>query len=112
MLATCYATEEVRTRFVDIDIFYQCQWYRFPLKIRKALPIIISGSQKLDFLKVFGNITASRETCRKVTLIRESNSIGTKVKILFFYLFNLISFGFKVLRGGFTGFMILRQFLK
>lgn len=69
LLVICNALEELHTRFEEIDIFQQCKWYRYPIKIRRALPIIIVYSQNLNFIKVFGDITASRETCQRVIQI-------------------------------------------
>lgn len=65
-LVICNVTEHLHTRFDQIDIIERCDWYTFPIKIRRIFPIIIQNSQKMDCLNVFGNITVSRETCKLV----------------------------------------------
>lgn len=65
-MVICNVTEHLHTRFDGIDIFERCDWYTFPIRIRRIFPIIIQNSQKMDFLNVFGNITVSRKTCKLV----------------------------------------------
>lgn len=75
-LVICNATEHLHSRFDEIDIIARCDWYTFPIKIRRIFPIIIQNSQKMDFLNVFGNITVSRETCK---LVIQSNFNSNKI---------------------------------
>ena len=66
LLVICSGCEEVERRFSDSNIYERCDWYRYPAKVQRALPIIIIGSQNLNPFKMYGNVTASRETCKKV----------------------------------------------
>lgn len=79
-----YVTGELHSRFEGVDIFQECHWYTFPAKIRRVLPIIICGSRKMDFFKVFGNIAASRETCKQVIRIHPRKLNGKWLQLIFF----------------------------
>lgn len=46
-----------------IDLF---DWYLFPTKVQKMLPIIMINSQQPIDFECFGNITCSRESFKKV----------------------------------------------
>lgn len=65
-MVMCSAAEELKARFEGLDIYQRCSWFRYPSKVQRALVIIIIGSQDLDPFKIFGSLTASRETCKKV----------------------------------------------
>lgn len=69
LLIICNTLEELQSRFDENDIFQRSKWYLFPLKIRRSLPIIITCTQRFNCIKVFGNVSASRETCHQVITI-------------------------------------------
>lgn len=64
----CSAGEELQGQFKDLNIYVRNKWYQYPAKIQRVLTIIILDSQNSDLFKV-GNITASRETFKKVCTI-------------------------------------------
>lgn len=86
-MVICNVTEHLHSRFDEIDIIERCDWYSFPIKIRQIFPIIIQNSQKMDFLKVFGNITVSRETCKLViqSNFNLNNCLEFQEKIMNFF---------------------------
>lgn len=47
-------------------------WYRFPIKLQKMLPIILIDAQQLVALDCFGSITCSREVFKQVREIAKS----------------------------------------
>lgn len=66
LLGICSGCEEVNRGLKDLDIYQRCTWYRYPPKIQRAMITIIIGSHGLDPYKMYGSLTASRETCKKV----------------------------------------------
>lgn len=105
-LVICSALEELKVQFEDLDVYVRCSWYRYPIKLQRILTIIIVNSQSLEPFKVFGSLTASRETCKKVRI---------PVKIAIFVIdskFSFAIFSFKVIKGGFSTFMMLRSLVK
>lgn len=67
ILVVCSVCEELKGRFDDSNIYLRCDWYHYPVKMRHILTIMVLQSQNLDVFKVIGSLTASRETCKKVT---------------------------------------------
>lgn len=64
----CDLSERVNNNFNEID-FYQCNWYEFPIHIRRLIPTIILYTKKPIILEGFGNIKCTRETCLQVIWI-------------------------------------------
>lgn len=62
----CDSSERVITHFKAIDI-YQCDWYAFPICVRRTLPIVIVNTQQPVVLKGVANIQCTRNTFRKVS---------------------------------------------
>lgn len=69
-LLICSACEELKGQFEDLNIYLRCKWYRYPAKLQRILTIILIDSQNSDAFKIFGSLTASRETCKKVSYLR------------------------------------------
>lgn len=69
--------ERLSDRFNQLDtaIIY-CDWYTFPLKLRKSLPMILEGTQKPIRLRGYGNVPCTRETFKNVR--------GTQLKFMNF----------------------------
>ena len=64
----CEFGQRMTSAFADINILIgQFNWYKFPLKIKKMLPVILMSAQEPVVLEVFGNIACSRETYQKVS---------------------------------------------
>lgn len=52
------------------DVIGQFSWLSYPNEIQRLLPMLINSTQQPVDLKVFGSITCSRETFKKVCLVR------------------------------------------
>lgn len=102
----CSISDELKSRLDEVDIYKQCNWYRFPSIVQHIMPMIINNTQEMDFLKVFGTITASRETYKRVIGNGNGNRIGISWQLTVIHLY------FKVANRGFSTFMILRTFVK
>lgn len=50
------------------DLLYRIDWYLFPMKIQKMLPIIMLNTQQSLVVKFFGSNSCSREQFKKVTV--------------------------------------------
>lgn len=48
-------------------MFHAIDWLSFPMEIQRLLPIFIAISQQPIEIKVFGSITNSRETFKRVS---------------------------------------------
>lgn len=63
----CHFGDQTTERFGVIDDqFYQIAWYKLSLNEQKLLPLAISVAQKEIYFKVFGNISCTRDTFKKV----------------------------------------------
>lgn len=110
----CSASEELKGRFEDINIYLRFRWYRYPIKLQRIVAIILIDNQKSDVFKVIGSLTASRETYKKVR-IRELISSDTKHLLYMFFAIEiefLCAFFCEVINGGFLSIMFLRTILK
>lgn len=83
LLGICSGCEEVNWRLKDLDIYQRCSWYQYPPKIQHAMIIIIIESQNLDPFKMCGSLTASRETCKKVSTIESPRILLILIRICF-----------------------------
>lgn len=63
----CNSGDSVVSRYQGIDVYNLCDWYRYPDKARRLLPIIIMNSQPKVSIQAYGNIHCSRETFKMVT---------------------------------------------
>lgn len=105
MFVFCETSERVIGRFDEIDIYNQCDWYSFPIRVQRIIPIIVISTQQSVVLEAFGtrfgNIPFSRETFERViSLIRYFSNHSIHLHY------------FQVARGGFSYFMVLRQFIR
>lgn len=72
----CELCEQTSKLFIEIDdIMCQLDWYHFPYEVQKMLPTILIMTQKPFEIECFGDITCSRDTFKKVSLIRKKTSI-------------------------------------
>lgn len=56
-------------RFEEIDgKFNELDWYLFPMKIQRMLPIVMINMQQSCLIECFGSLTCSRETLKMVCL--------------------------------------------
>lgn len=55
-----YAFEDLNTEIDRLD------WYRFPIKCQKMVPLIMAGCQRSISIKGYGGIVCIRETLKKV----------------------------------------------
>lgn len=66
LFVICDCSERVTTRFNEIDIYLNCNWYLFPMGVRRMLPTIMMNTQKHVGLRAFGNIPCNRNKFEKV----------------------------------------------
>lgn len=101
------------TRFEEfVGQFHQLDWYLFPIKAQRQLPIIIACLQKPAALRGFGNVFFTFEAFKQVkgTLLfctnanRSINLIQSNHIVLDFQIFHI-----QVAGGGFSYFMVLRR---
>lgn len=62
----CNSGDEVESRYEEVDIFFLCDWHLFSERTKRMLPIVIMNSQLPVSIQAFGNISCSRETCKRV----------------------------------------------
>lgn len=82
LLGICSGCEEVIKRLDDLDIYQRCSWYRYPPEIQRAMIMVILGSQDLNPFKMCGSLTASRETCKKVSRLKMNDRFGIHSTLL------------------------------
>lgn len=91
--------------FGKIDIYEQCEWYRFPAKVQRMLPMIITICHKRTVVQGFGNISCTRETYGTVNLERNFiKSNYSRAKSLFLRLLQVVN-------NAFSYFVMLRKLL-
>lgn len=88
-MVMCSVSEELKGRFDDLNIYQRCKWYRYPVKLQRILTIIIIDSQNSDVFKIFGSLTASRETCKKVMIEMNKTVYCSPVELRLHILFSL-----------------------
>lgn len=67
LLVTCEFGGRMTIAHDDIDTaILQLSWYRFPVELKKLLPILMSMSQKEIELRGMGSVACSRETFQRV----------------------------------------------
>ena len=63
----CEFGHHVHNSFDDLNAAIdQLNWFRFPLKIQKMLPIIMTGCQHPKSIKGYGDVLCIRDTSKKV----------------------------------------------
>ena len=67
----CEVGQQIYNAFDEIDDEIEAfNWYLFPLKMRKMLPIILMVSQQPVQVDCFGSIFVLREAFKKVSSVR------------------------------------------
>lgn len=63
----CELGERACELFGTVDeVMDEIDWYLYPIEIKRILPIIMIVTQKPIYIELFGSITASRETFKRV----------------------------------------------
>lgn len=63
----CEFGEKLSNAFDEIDsVIKQFDWYKFPVKLGKMLPMLIASAQEPAKLSVFGSISCAREDFKNV----------------------------------------------
>lgn len=63
----CELGERACDMFGTVDeTMDEIDWYLYPIEIKRMLPIIMIVTQKSVYIQLFGSITASRETFKRV----------------------------------------------
>lgn len=69
----CEFGHKLSKAFEQIDcVIDKLHWYKFPLHIRKMLPILITNAQEPVALRVFGSVSCAREDFKNVCIILET----------------------------------------
>lgn len=69
LFMSCELSQRLSNSFLDInDLMNQFQWYRFPTKVKRILPMALMFVQQPVELEGFGSIVCCRETFGKVTV--------------------------------------------
>lgn len=84
------------------DTNVQLDWYLFPSKIQRVLPIIIQSTQKAVVIKCFGNVLCARIQFQKVRFVSLLPYILDKTCNF--------TFSFQVVNTVYSYFMVLRKF--
>lgn len=99
----CEFGNMVTIEFEDLnEIIGQLNWYSYPNDVQRMMPIIMIVAQESVIIHGYGNIACVRESFVKVGLI--NNLIIQMVFITIFFIVN------QVVNGGFSYFMVLREF--
>ena len=96
MFIACELGQRITLAFYECsDLIDQLEWYLFPNKIQRMLPIIMSFAQQSVEMKCFGSAACNRETFKYVsettnpTIIQDDRLIhifsGDKYGILILY---------------------------
>lgn len=102
----CELGQRISNEFNDINgLIDQFQWYRFPNKIKRILPMTMTMAQKPVSIQCFGGFSCCRDTFKKVCAI------------LGYFLCSQFDFDChyilsKVLKSVYSYFMVLREFIK
>lgn len=63
----CELGERACELFFSVDeTLDEIDWYLYPIEMKRMLPIIMIVTQKPIYVELFGSITASRETFKRV----------------------------------------------
>lgn len=66
----CELGQRITNRFEQLDdSFGQCNWYLFPIEMKKMFVITTAISQQPIFIRGYGNVFCSCETLKRVSLI-------------------------------------------
>lgn len=105
ILFFCEFGQRVSAAFENIhDTISLAEWYAFPLRTQKLLPVMMIVAEHQISIKVFGNISCVRETFKTVSTFRHANNEVNQNTSFFSF--------FQVVNGGFSYFTMLRQFGK
>lgn len=64
----CHFGEIVSSRFDEIDnAMFQSEWYLFPNRIQRVLPLVISGTQQPVIIRGFGNLLLTDDSFKRVS---------------------------------------------
>lgn len=64
----CEFGERLTRQFININKeLAECDWYKFPLNIRKLLPMVLNGTQNPLVLTGIGQLKCTRETFKAVS---------------------------------------------
>lgn len=65
----CENGEQMTNAFDEIHcVIDQFCWYRFPMEIKRMLPVLINAAQKEVTIECFGSVSCSRDAFKKVSV--------------------------------------------
>lgn len=107
----CDLGQRTSDAFAGIDITIgQFDWYLFPIKIKRILPMIIANAQQPVLLECFGGITCTREVFRKVGIKPSNREVPSKLLSLLRVLVDIYFNYFQILHCAYSYFTVLSQF--
>lgn len=62
----CDSSERLTGGFEEIDMYCLCDWYLFPMQVRRMLPTVIKSTQKPVIFEGYGNVMCTREMFKRV----------------------------------------------
>lgn len=102
----CELCQRASDEFEKIgDIIGEFHWYLFPDELTHLLPTIIAVAQQPVGIDCFGSMKCTRDSFKRVSFI-------TDRPIFYKYLITISHLILQVVNGGFSYFMVLRQFLQ
>lgn len=105
VLAICEFGQRLSNAFEGIhDDIALFDWYLFPHKIQRTLPIILVTAQQPVEIKCFGSISAVRENSKNVNFYSSKILLSRLIRLFFLTL--------QIINGAFSYFMTMRQFIK
>lgn len=88
LFASCELCGRISTGFDDInDMVDEFDWYLFPIRMKKALLILMINAQKPVEYRCFGSTVCNRETFKKVSHQKHNILWNLKLIILISYFF-------------------------
>lgn len=66
LLAACWVFDEVMDQFDNLNIYGTCDWYKFPMKVRRLIPIIIANTDESKKKEIYLGFTLSCHTAKEV----------------------------------------------
>lgn len=66
LLVACWAFEDVIDRFDNSNMYEICDWYKFPMKVQRIIPIIVANTDESRKKILYLNTSCSCDTVKNV----------------------------------------------
>lgn len=77
----CDTGDRLVTRYNDIDIYYNCDWYLFPDNIKRVLPMVIVNMQQVSWFSLLCSVSVS--ICNHMKMIQNRSHRIESIKFHF-----------------------------